>query len=80
MGPSSHSLVISLNGITTTVPVKVDAFALPSRPPSINAPPPPTVSHRISVLLAISRCGSSFDPHHLTLSLRIRIGICSPAL
>jgi hypothetical protein len=35
--------------------VDVDAFALPSRPPSINAPPPSTVSHRVLVLLIISR-------------------------
>jgi hypothetical protein len=37
--------------------VDVDAFALPSCPP-INAPPPPTVSHRVSVLLVISRTPS----------------------
>jgi hypothetical protein len=33
----------------------VDAIAPHSRPPSINAPPPPTVSHRVSVLLIITR-------------------------
>jgi hypothetical protein len=39
------------------VPILVDvhAIALPSRPPSINASPPPAVSRRISVLLIISR-------------------------
>jgi hypothetical protein len=42
--------------VISMVPILVDvhAFALPSRPPSIN-PPPPTVSHRVSVLLIISR-------------------------
>ena len=36
-------------------PVDIDAFVLPSRPPSIYAPPAPTVSHRVLVLLIISR-------------------------
>jgi hypothetical protein len=39
-------------GVVSMVPtlVGVDAFALPSCPPSRNAPPPPTVCHRVSVL------------------------------
>jgi len=40
---------------TVLILVDIDLFALPSHHPSISAPPPPTVSHRISVLLIISR-------------------------
>jgi hypothetical protein len=35
------------------VPIFVDAFALPSRHPSVNARPPPTVSYRVSVVILI---------------------------
>jgi hypothetical protein len=47
--------------------VDIDAFALPS---FINAQPPPTVSHRVTILLIISG-NPLFDPHHPTISLRI---------
>jgi hypothetical protein len=47
--------------------VDVDAFAPHFRPPSINAPPPPTVSHRVSVLLIISRTRLICTIQHLAL-------------
>jgi hypothetical protein len=35
------------------VPIIVDVFALPSRHPSVNGRPPPTVSYRVSVVILI---------------------------
>jgi hypothetical protein len=69
---SSVVIVYVTAQVVSMVPilVDVDAFALPFRPPSINAPPPPTVSHRVSVLLIISYT-SSFDSHHPALGLPI---------